>query len=66
MKNEDCHATLYCELLANVKPLNHENDSKLIGLINESILNTHAHSNFNVTMHTVFSVEKPSETLMYK
>jgi hypothetical protein len=29
-------------------------------------MNTHAHQTFTVTMHTVFEVEKPSESLLYR
>lgn len=37
----------------------------MIGLINQSILNTHAHQTFSCTLHTVYQIDKPSETLLY-
>lgn len=59
-------STLYNQLLANIKPLSHEKDPVLISLINESIANTHAHSAFSVTPNAIYSIEKPSESLLYR
>ena len=55
-------------MLANIRTLSHNDatDSKLLTVINKAILNTQAHQTFSVTMHTVFEVEKPSESLLYR
>ena len=60
--------TLHSQLLTNIKPLTRDDpdEAKLINLINQAIKNTHAHQNFSVTLHTVFALEKPSESLTYR